>query len=38
VITALGLAAFGADFARLEAPERLDQVKRLLAQLRVLLL
>ncbi|HEV3289250.1 MAG TPA: CHAT domain-containing protein, partial [Streptosporangiaceae bacterium] len=37
VITGLGLAVFGADFARLDAPERLDQVKQLLGQLRVLL-
>jgi hypothetical protein len=37
VITALGLAVFGADFARLGAPERLAQVKRLLARRRVLL-
>jgi len=37
VITALGPAMFGAGFARLEAPQRLNQVKRLLAQLRVLL-
>jgi tetratricopeptide (TPR) repeat protein len=36
-ITALGLAVFGADFARLDPSERLAQVKRLLAQLRVLL-
>ncbi len=38
VITAIGLAVFGADFARLDSPQRLDQVKRLLAELRVLLL
>ena len=37
VITALGLAVFGTDFARLDPPERLAQVKRLLAQLRVLM-
>ena len=37
VITALGLAVFGTDFARLDSPERLGQVKRLLGQLRVLL-
>ena len=37
VITSLGLAVFGADFARLEAPQRLDTVKRLLAKYRVLL-
>ena len=33
VITGLGLAVFGADFARLDPAERLDAVKRLLAQL-----
>ena len=38
VISALGLQVFGAEFARLEVPQRLDQVKRLLAQLRVLLI
>ena len=37
VITALGLTIFGADFARLEPPERLDAVKRLLGQKRGLL-
>jgi hypothetical protein len=37
VITALGLAVFGADFARLKARQRLDAVRRLLAQYRVLL-
>ena len=37
VVTAVGLAVFGADFVRQEAPQRLAQVKRLLAQLRVLL-
>jgi tetratricopeptide (TPR) repeat protein len=37
VITSLGLAVFGADFARLDPPERLEAVKRLLAQYRVLL-
>ncbi len=37
VITALGLAVFGADFARLDPPQRLDAVKRLLGQYRVLL-
>ena len=37
VITALGLAAFGVDFARLTPPQRLAQVKSLLGQLRVLL-
>ena len=37
VITGLGLAVFGADFARLDPAERLAQVKRLLAQHRVLL-
>ena len=30
VITGLGLAVFGADFARLDPPQRLDAVKRLL--------
>ncbi len=37
VITAIGLKLFGADFALLDAAQRLEQVKRLLAQLRVLL-
>ena len=37
VITGIGLAVFGTDFARLEPPQRLAQVKRLLGQLRVLL-
>jgi tetratricopeptide (TPR) repeat protein len=37
VITGTGLAVFGADFARLDPPQRLAQVKRLLGQLRVLL-
>jgi tetratricopeptide (TPR) repeat protein len=37
VITAIGLDVFGADFARLDPPQRLEQVKRLLGQLRVLL-
>jgi hypothetical protein len=37
VITAIGLAVFGADFAPLDPPDRLAQVKRLLGQLRVLL-
>jgi tetratricopeptide (TPR) repeat protein len=37
VIAGLGLAVFGPDFARLDASERLGQVKRLLGQLRVLL-
>jgi tetratricopeptide (TPR) repeat protein len=38
VINALGLEIFGADFARLDPPRRLDAVKRLLARYRVLLL
>ena len=37
VITSIGLGVFGADFARLEAPERLAAVKRLLGQYRGLL-
>ncbi|HEY6789289.1 MAG TPA: tetratricopeptide repeat protein [Trebonia sp.] len=37
VITSLGLAMFGTDFARLDPPQRLDAVKQLLAQYRVLL-
>jgi tetratricopeptide (TPR) repeat protein len=37
VISGLGLAVFGADFARLDPPGRLDAVKRLLGQYRVLL-
>ncbi len=37
VITGVGLAVFGPGFARLDPPQRLAQVKRLLAQLRVLL-
>ncbi|MCW2890547.1 MAG: hypothetical protein JWO75_36 [Actinomycetia bacterium] len=37
VITALGLDVFGADFARLDPPQRLEAVKQLLAQYRVLL-
>jgi len=36
-ITGLGLTLFGAGFARLEAPQRLEAVKRLLAEYRVLL-
>ena len=36
-ITSLGLTVFGTDFARLDAGQRLEQVKRLIAQLRVLL-
>ena len=36
-ITGLGLAVFGAGLARLEAPQRLEAVKRLLAEYRVLL-
>jgi tetratricopeptide (TPR) repeat protein len=36
-ITGLGLAVFGTDFARLETPQRLDAIKRLLAEYRVLL-
>ncbi len=38
VITAIGLAVFGADFARLDPPQRLNQVKQLLGKLRVLLI
>jgi hypothetical protein len=38
VITALGLDVLGADFARLDLPQRLEAAKRLLAQYRVLLL
>ncbi|HEV3292799.1 MAG TPA: CHAT domain-containing protein, partial [Streptosporangiaceae bacterium] len=37
LIAGVGLAAFGADFARLEPPQRLDAVKRLLAAYRLLL-
>src|SRR5215831_16846967 len=37
VITSLGLAVFGADFARLDPGPRLEAVKRLLAQYRALL-
>ena len=37
VVTGIGLGVFGTDFARLEAPDRLAQVKRLLGQLRALL-
>ena len=36
-ITGVGLAVFGADFSRLEAPQRLDAVKQLLAEYRGLL-
>jgi hypothetical protein len=38
VITAVGLEALGADFARLEAPRRLEAVKNLLARDRALLI
>jgi hypothetical protein len=37
VITGIGLGVFGADFARLDAAQRLDTVKKLLAQYRALL-
>jgi len=37
VITGIGLAVFGADFARLDPPQRLDAVKQLLARYRALL-
>ncbi len=37
VITALGLEIFGADFARLDPPQRLEAVKRLMTEYRVLL-
>jgi tetratricopeptide (TPR) repeat protein len=37
VVTTIGLGVFGADFARLEAAERLEAVKRLLGQYRGLL-
>jgi tetratricopeptide (TPR) repeat protein len=37
VITGIGLGVFGADFARLEAAQRLGAVKRLLGQSRALL-
>ena len=37
VITAVGMAVLGADFARLDTDQRLDAVKQLLAQYRVLL-
>jgi tetratricopeptide (TPR) repeat protein len=37
VITKIGLDVLGADFARLDPPERLAKVKRLLMELRVLL-
>ena len=38
VITEIGLAVFGTDFARLDPAERLAAVKRLLAQYRALLI
>ena len=38
VITEIGLEVFGADFARLDPPQRLVAVKQLLAQYRVLLI
>ena len=38
VITGIGLTVFGADFARLDPPQRLAQVKQLLGQLRALLI
>ncbi|HEV3293578.1 MAG TPA: CHAT domain-containing protein, partial [Streptosporangiaceae bacterium] len=38
VITSLGLGVFGTGFARLEPPQRLAQLKRLLEQVRVLLM
>jgi tetratricopeptide (TPR) repeat protein len=37
VITGIGLDAFGADFARLDPPQRLEAVKGLLGQYRALL-
>ena len=37
VITALGLAVYGTDFARLDSAERLGAVRQLLAEYRVLL-
>jgi CHAT domain len=37
MISGVGLAVFGAGFARLDPPQRLAQVKRLLGQYRVLL-
>ena len=37
VITSLGLAVFGTEFARLDPPERLARVKRLLAEYRAVL-
>ncbi len=37
VISGIGLEVFGAEFARLDPPDRLARVKRLLEQLRVLL-
>ena len=37
VITGIGLAVFGTDFARLDPAQRLAQLKQLLRQLRVLL-
>jgi tetratricopeptide (TPR) repeat protein len=37
VISEIGLGVFGADFARLDPPQRIAQVKALLGQLRVLL-
>jgi tetratricopeptide (TPR) repeat protein len=38
VVTEIGLAMFGADFASLDSDQQLDAVKRLLAQYRALLL
>jgi tetratricopeptide (TPR) repeat protein len=37
VITGIGLTVFGPDFARLDPDQRLAQIKRLLAQVRALL-
>ena len=37
VISEIGLGVFGTDFARLDPPQRIAQVKALLGQLRVLL-
>jgi tetratricopeptide (TPR) repeat protein len=37
MVTGIGMAVFGPDFARLDPPERLSQVKQLLARLRLLL-
>ena len=37
VITSIGLAVFGADFAQLDSPRRLDAVRQLLGQYRALL-